>query len=78
MVKGNGITHKHGEKKRKHWKKLHIGVDDEGHILASCVTDGHEQDPSQVSDLLSQIDPAAVLSSPLSVVFIGIVRGLLD
>jgi len=57
-VCGQGEWHakKHGEKKRKHWKKLYIGVDDEGQILASCITDGHEQDPSQVPELLSQID----------------------
>ena len=53
---GEWHAHKHGDKKRRRWKKLHIGVDDEGCILASCVTDGHEQDPSQVSELLSQID----------------------
>jgi hypothetical protein len=53
---GEWHAHKHGEKKRRRWKKLHIGVDDGGYILASCVTDGHEQDPSQVSELLSQID----------------------
>ena len=57
-VRGQGEwhAHKHGDKKRRSWKKLHIGVDDEGCILASCVTDGHEQDPSQVPELLSQID----------------------
>ena len=53
---GEWHAHKHGDKKRRSWKKLHLGVDDEGYILASCVTDGHEQDPGQVSDLLSQID----------------------
>ena len=53
---GEWHAHKHGDKKRRRWKNLHIGVDDEGHILASCVTDSHEQDPSQVPELLSQID----------------------
>ena len=33
-----------------------MGADDQGQIMASCVTDGHEQDPTQVPDLLSQID----------------------
>jgi hypothetical protein len=33
-----------------------IGVDDHGQIIASTVTDGHAQDPSQVPALLSQID----------------------
>ena len=53
---GEWHAYKHGGKKRRRWKKLHLGVDDEGCILASCVTDGHEQDPSQVPELLSQID----------------------
>ncbi|MGI9295911.1 MAG: IS5 family transposase [Pseudomonadales bacterium] len=57
-VCGQGEWHakKHGEKKGKRWKKLHIGVDDQGQIIASTVTDSHEQDPSQVAELLSQVD----------------------
>ena len=53
---GEWHTRKHGEKRRKRWKKLHIGVDNTGCILASKVTEGHEQDPSQVPDLLDQVD----------------------
>jgi hypothetical protein len=53
---GDWQAHKHGDKKRQSWKKLYLGVDDEGQILASCVTDGHAQDSSQASDLLSQLD----------------------
>jgi hypothetical protein len=53
---GEWQSQKHGEKKHKRWKKLHIGVDDHGQILASAVTDGHDQDPSQVPDLLAQIE----------------------
>ena len=53
---GEWHTRKHGEKRRKRWKKLHIGVDDTGCILATKVTEGHEQDPSQVPDLLDQVD----------------------
>jgi hypothetical protein len=57
-VCGQGEWHaqKHGEKKRKSWKKLHIGVDDQGLIIASTVTESHEQDPSQVPELLDQIE----------------------
>ena len=57
-VYGQGEWHaqKHGEKKRKAWKKLHIGVDDQGRIVASTVTDSNKQDPSQVPELLDQID----------------------
>jgi Transposase DDE domain len=55
---GQGEWHaqKHGETKRKSWKKLHLGVDKQGQIIASSVTDGHDQDPSQVPELLSQIE----------------------
>jgi hypothetical protein len=49
-------SQKHGEKKTKRWKKLHIGVDAQGRIVASTVTESHEQDPSQVPELLSQVD----------------------
>ena len=58
-VCGQGEWHaqKHGEKKAKRWKKLHIGVDDQGQTVASTVTESQEQDPSQVLALLSQVDP---------------------
>ena len=59
-VCGQGEWHsqKHGEKKRRRWKKLHIGVNAHGHIIASTLTESHEQDPSQVSALLAQIEGA--------------------
>jgi hypothetical protein len=57
-VCGQGEWHsqKHGEKPHKRWKKLHIGVDAQGRIVASTVTASHEQDPSQVPALLSQVE----------------------
>jgi Transposase DDE domain len=56
-VCGQGEWHrqKHGEKPHKRWKKLHIGVDAQGWIVASTVTESHAQDPSQVPALLSQV-----------------------
>src|SRR5687767_2871540 len=33
-----------------------VGLDAQGRIMASCVSDGHEQGASQVPELLSQID----------------------
>jgi len=56
-VCGQGEWHvqKHGEKTCKRWKKLHIGVDAQGRIVASTVTESHEPDPSQVPKLLSQV-----------------------
>jgi Transposase DDE domain len=53
---GEWYTQKHGEKQPKRWKKLHIGVDAQGHMVVSTVTESHEQDPSPVPALLSQID----------------------
>ena len=54
---GQGEWHakKHGKKQRRHWRKLHLGVDQEGWIRASAATQDHEQDPSQVPDLLDQV-----------------------
>ncbi len=55
---GQGEWHakKHGERRRKRWKKLHLGVGENGRILASKVTGGHEHDPSQVPSLLAQVN----------------------
>jgi len=53
---GEWHTQKHGEKKQKRWKKLHIAADGQGQILASPVTESYEQDPSQVPALLSQVE----------------------
>ena len=57
-VCGQGEWHaeKHRGKRRKRWKKLHIGVNETGCILASKVTEGHEQDPSLLPDLLDEVD----------------------
>jgi Transposase DDE domain len=57
-VCGQGEWHrqKHGEKQGKRWKKLHIGVNAQGQIVASTVTASQAQDPSQVPELLSQVD----------------------
>jgi hypothetical protein len=53
---GEWHCQEHGEKKCRRWKKLHIGVDDQGQIIASSLTESHEQDPSQVPALLTQIE----------------------
>jgi hypothetical protein len=41
--------------KTRRWKKLHIGVNAHGRIVASTVTESHDQGPSQVPELLSQV-----------------------
>jgi hypothetical protein len=53
---GEWHTQKHGEKKHKRRKELHLGENDQGQIIASTVTESHEQDPSQVPALLSQVE----------------------
>ena len=55
-VCGQGEWHakKHGKKQNRKWKKLHIAVNEQGMVLANKLTDGHHQDPDQVSDLLKQ------------------------
>ena len=53
---GEWQSQQHGEKKPKRWKKLHIGVNAQGRIVAYTVTESHAQDPSQVPELLSQVD----------------------
>ena len=55
---GQGEWHArmHGKRQRRRWRKLHLGVDGEGWIHASKITDDHEQDPCQVPDLLDQVE----------------------
>ena len=53
---GEWQSQKHGEKQHKRWKKQPIGVDAQGRIVASTVTESHAQDPSQVPEILSQVD----------------------
>ena len=57
-VCGQGEWHaqKHGEKKGRRWKKLHIGADDQGQIIASTVSESNEQDPLRVPSLLDQVE----------------------
>ena len=52
-VYGQGDWHaqKHGERKCKRWKKLPLGVEAQGQMIASTVTESHEQAPSQVPAL---------------------------
>jgi hypothetical protein len=53
---GEWLVEKHGTRRRRSWRKLHIGVDAEtGEILASELTTGDVDDGSQVELLLDQI-----------------------
>ena len=48
------MKYKHGTKQRKIWRKLHIGVNDDGNIIAGEVTTLRDSDIRTVSDLLDQ------------------------
>jgi len=53
---GEWLIEKHGTKRRRAWRKLHIGVDARtGQILASELTSSDVDDGSQVGSLLDQI-----------------------
>jgi hypothetical protein len=53
---GEWLVEKHGTRRRRSWRKLHIGVDAEtGQILASELTSSDVDDGSQVEPLLDQI-----------------------
>jgi hypothetical protein len=53
---GEWLVEKHGTRRRRDWRKLHIGVDaDTGQILASELTTSDVDDGSQVEPLLDQI-----------------------
>ena len=50
------LTEKHGTRRRRSWRKLHIGVEAEtGQILASELTSHDVDDGSQVEPLLDQV-----------------------
>jgi Transposase DDE domain len=54
---GEWLTEKHGTKRRRSWKKLHLGVDAEtGQILASALTGREVDDGAQVDPLLDQVE----------------------
>ena len=61
---GEWLAEAHGTKKRRSWKKLHLGVDAEtGQILASELTGHAADDGAQVGPLLDQVaGPVASLT----------------
>jgi hypothetical protein len=51
------LTEKHGTKRRRAWRVLHLATDaDTGQIVASVLTDKDADDGSQVGILLDQVD----------------------
>src|SRR3954454_2939895 len=56
---GEWLVEKHGTKRRRSWKNLHLATDaDTGQIIASVLTDKDADDGSQVGPLLERIDGA--------------------
>ena len=54
---GEWLIEKHGTKRRRGWRVLHLATDaDTGRIVASVLTDKDTDDGSQVGPLLGQID----------------------
>ena len=54
---GEWLGERHGTRRRRSWRKLHLGTDaDTGHIVASALTDHGTDDGSQVGPLLDRID----------------------
>jgi hypothetical protein len=58
-ILGSGEWNAHKYKtsrKRRGWRKLHIGVDEEGFIVAARLTESSKDDASTLPDLLDQIE----------------------
>src|SRR4051812_1088227 len=54
---GEWLTEKHGTKRRRAWRVLHLATDaDTDRIVASVLTDKDANDGSQVGPLLDQVD----------------------
>src|SRR3954452_13017945 len=54
---GEWLIEKHGTKRRRAWRVLHLATDaDTGRIVASVLTDKDANDGSQVGPLLDQVD----------------------
>ena len=61
---GEWLIEKHGTRKRRSWRKLHVGIDAQsGRIVAATLTDRDIDDAAQVGPLLDQITgPVAALT----------------
>jgi hypothetical protein len=56
---GEWLVQKHGSKRRRGWRKLHLATNaDTGRIVAAVLTDKDADDGSQVGALLDQIEGA--------------------
>ena len=54
---GEWQAHKHKTvNKRRRWRKLHLGIDGDGYIIASALTDSGEDDASVGISMLEQVE----------------------
>jgi IS5 family transposase len=53
---GEWAAAKHGKKGKRGWKKLHLGVDRAGVIVAQVLTDGNTDDAATAPELLGQLE----------------------
>jgi hypothetical protein len=53
---GEWAAAKHGGKGKRGWRKLHLGVDRSGVIVAQVLTDGNADDAATVPDLLGEFE----------------------
>ena len=53
---GEWAAAKHGSRGRRGWRKLHLGVDGSGVIVAQILTDGRVDDAATVPGLLDQVE----------------------
>src|SRR3954462_403839 len=62
---GEWLVEKHGAKRRRSWRKMHLGVDARtGRIVAGTLTDRDEDDAPQVGPLLDQVaEPVASVTA---------------
>ena len=62
---GEWVMEKHGTKRRRSWKKLHLATDaDTGQIIASVLTDKDADDGSQVGPLLDRSPAPRLIGTP--------------
>lgn len=54
--KSSRVNPKYETEYRGGWRKLHLGVDDEGFIVAQALTESTGDDAAMLPELLSQVD----------------------
>src|SRR3954449_3826486 len=62
---GEWLVEKHGTKRRRSWRKMHLGVGaDTGRVVAGTLTDRDEDDAAQLGPLLDQVaEPVASVTA---------------